>query len=170
MGSLPTNLLNCNKPVCSNFFWPTGAPSEPLKPEVTTLTFWKSEETHWFKKTLFVHHWRTILVNNNQWQKQPCRWDEGRSPWRLALSWESTIGGLDFLSVLLRLLARAEKEKRQEEWFVDCRPRAGGLPPLLFSGLVLRGGWERGEILPWHCKMRNDTVSPNVAPHRAVMD
>lgn len=65
---------------------------------------------------------------------------------------------------------RGDRE-RERRSYVDCRPCAGGLPQPLFLGLVLRGGLrERGEILPWHCKMRNDTVSPNVAPHRPVMD
>lgn len=60
---------------------------------------------------------------------------------------ESTVRGMDFLCVLLRLLARAEKERkgRQEKklWLVDCRSCGGGLPQPLFLGLVLRGGWER---------------------------
>lgn len=29
---------------------------------------------------------------------------------------------------------------------------------------------EREEILPRRCEMRNDTVSPNVVPHRPLMD
>lgn len=55
---------------------------------------------------------------------------------------------MDFLSVLLRLLAGAEKKERERVrerqgkklCFVDCRPCAGGLPQPLFLGLVLRGG------------------------------
>lgn len=56
---------------------------------------------------------------------------------------------MDFLSVLLRLLVRAGKERRASRErerqgkklrCVDCHPCAGGLPQPLFSGLVLRGG------------------------------
>lgn len=83
--------------------------------------------------------------------------------------------GMDFLCVLLRLLARAEKERKRQTGEEAMACRLPFLRRRLATAAILGAcfAWglrEREEILPWRCEMRNDTVSPNVAPHRPLMD
>lgn len=78
---------------------------------------------------------------------------------------------MDFLAVLLRLLAVAEKKRDGEEaTLLLIAVLVPAACHCCYSWGLFCVGVERGEILPWHFQMRNDTVSPNVAPHRPVMD
>lgn len=142
------------------------------------------------KKYLFARHYRANLRGSNPWQDSVP--DTGAAVlssflWAEPPSLISKVNSQGHGFPLLFSSHYCQEMRKRKEWRGRERSYVVSIAVLVPAachscysrGLFLMeegGKWERvskrgrGEILLWCCKMRNDTVSPNVAPHRPVMD